>query len=171
VYEIPVRVHDDDGSEDSLVMNKLITGDAVCTRSQGFWKHQFRDKGNHQIDDSTLAAYLEIIEYASRVFSEDLDIQSIEAVHLLMNPSGSDMEAKLQGQLLAAWLNFAHGSVDLNEQIDTDGDGLGDMLLFELMEFVENTLLQENPSHRELVQAKDLIELVNLLDEGKKGCK
>lgn len=93
----------------------------------------------------------------SRVFSEDLDIQSIEDAHLLMNPRESDMEVKLQGQLLAAWLNFAHGTVDLNEQIDTDGDGLGDILLFELMEFVENTLLQENLSHMELACRKGKI--------------
>ena len=80
------------------------------------------------------------------------------------------MRPKAEAQLLAAWLNFAHGSVGWDELIDTDKDGIGDTSLSEVGPRVEAILPNPIPSQQELVRAKDLAEAVNLLDHGTEGC-
>ena len=103
-----------------------MTGDGDCTRTQGFWKHQFSLKGKHHIDDPALQAYLALINFASAVFSEQTPAATLAEAREVMWASGPDMRDKAEAQLLAAWLNFAWGAVGWDEMIDTDWDGLAD---------------------------------------------
>jgi hypothetical protein len=170
VYAIAIDVADDDGGADSANLPKLVTGDGDCTRSQGFWKHQFSKKGKHQIDDATLEAYLGMVNIASAVFSEQVPASTIEEARGVMWARGPSMRDKAEAQLLAAWLNFAHGSVGWDEMIDTDGDGVDDTPFHQVMPEAEATLLDAEATHKELVHAKDLAEAVNLHDEGNPAC-
>ena len=72
VHTVVVSVTDDDGDSDGDELIKLVTDDCDCAKTIGFWRHQFRGRGNQQIDDVTLAAYLGVVNFASAVFSEQV---------------------------------------------------------------------------------------------------
>ncbi|HLC05890.1 MAG TPA: hypothetical protein VJK02_22875 [Anaerolineales bacterium] len=143
----------------------------MCTLSQGFWKHQFSGQGNQQVDNDTLQAYLAIVNHASGLFSEATPLNSLAEASTVMDAKGSGMRPKAQAQLLAAWLNFAHGSVGWDELVDTDRDGTGDTAFSEVVSDAEVILHNPNANQQELVRAKDLAEAVNLLDQGTEGCE
>ncbi len=169
-YDVAVEVADDDGGTDLESLPKLVTGDGDCTKSQGFWKHQFSKKGKHQIDDVTLQAYLDIVGFASAVFSEQVPASTIGEARDVMWASGPSMRDKAEAQLLAAWLNFAHGSVGWDELIDTNDDDVGDTSFHQVMSEAEAILLHADATHEELEHAKDLAEAVNLHDEDNPAC-
>ena len=67
-----VTATDDDGGSDPDSLTKLVVDDCDCTKSQGFWKKQFSEKGKKdQIDEESLNAYLAIINFVSGVFDEN----------------------------------------------------------------------------------------------------
>jgi hypothetical protein len=169
VETVAVEVIDDDGGTDSASCAKLITGDGDCTRTQGFWKHQFRLKGKHHIDDPTLEAYLDVVGFASAVFSEQVPASTLEEAREVWERDAS-MRDLAQSQLLAAWLNFAHGAVGWDEAIDTDGDEAADTPFYQVVSAAETILLDDEATHLELEQAKDLAEAVNLHDEDNLLC-
>lgn len=170
VHTVAVEVADDDGGIDSASLPKLVTDDHECTRTQGFWKHQFSEKGKHQIDDATLQAYLDIVNFASAVFSEQVPTGTIEEAREVMKVSGSSMRDNAEAQLLAAWLNFAQGAVGWDELIDTNDDDVGDIPFHQVMSEAEAILLNADATHDELEHAKDLAEAVNLHDEDNLAC-
>jgi streptogramin lyase len=171
VYLVAVTVADDDGGSDSDELPKLVTGDGDCTRTQGFWKHQFGLKGKHHIDDPTLEAYLGLVNFASAVFSEQSPASTLAEAREVMWASGPDMRDKAEAQLLAAWLNFANGAVGWAELIDTDGDDVDDMPFYQVVSAAEAILLDADASHAQLVHAKDLAEAVNTHDEDNPACR
>jgi hypothetical protein len=73
-------------------------------------------------------------------------------------------------QVLAAWLNFAKGAVDWDEQFDTTGDGTPDMTFETLVHTVEDILGDPNATKSELEYAKDLAETVNKSDKNNPDC-
>jgi hypothetical protein len=166
---VMVGVADDDGGTNSASCAKLVTGDGDCTRTQGFWKHQFKLKGKHHIDDPTLQAYLDIIGFGSAVFSEQVPASTLEEAREVWERDAS-MRDLSQSQLLAAWLNFAHGAVGWDELIDTDGDEAADTPFYQVVSAAETILLNDEATHLELEQAKDLAEAVNLHDEDNPLC-
>jgi len=170
VRAIAVEVTDDDEGADSASLPKLVTGDGDCTKSQGFWKHQFSEKGKHQVDDTTLEAYLDMVNFASVVFSEQVPARTIEEAREVMWARGPSIRDKAEAQLLAAWLNFAHGSLDWDELIDTDDDGVGDTSFHQVMTEAEAILLDAYATHQELRHAKNLAEAMNLHEDGNPAC-
>jgi hypothetical protein len=168
---IQVNVSDDDGGSNTVELPKLITGDAVCTKSQGFWKHQFRGDGHQHIDDAILEEYLEGVNFVSTYFSEVVQLTSIEEAGATLNPKGGDMRRKAEVQLFAAWLNFINGAVGWDELINSNDDGLGTMPLHQIMTEIENILLDPDASKPELELAKDLAEVVNEFDNQTPDCE
>ncbi|MFP3853498.1 MAG: PKD domain-containing protein [Anaerolineales bacterium] len=170
IFSIEVMVHDDDGGSAAESMPKLVTGEAVCSRSQGYWQHQFSGKGKQHIDDETLLAYLEIVNHYSDYFSEVRSLSSIEEAKEIFDVSGPSMRSKAEAQLLAAWLNFANGAVDWNQQIDTGDDPLGTASYSQVIQTAEAILLDAEADHQQLERAKDLAETVNHLDKENSSC-
>jgi hypothetical protein len=164
VYSLIVSVADDDGGANAVSFTKLVTGRATCTQGLGFWKHQFSVLGTHQIDNPTLLAYLGVINHASGLYSERVAASTLPEARAVLNPSGSSMRPKAQAHLLAAWLNFAHGSVGWDELIDTDRNGTPDTPLRQVLGQAEAILLNPNANQQQLVRAKDLAESINLHD-------
>ena len=173
IHQITVVVSDDDGGTASATLPKLVTGTDECTRSQGFWKHQFSGQGKEHIDNATLQAYLEVVNFASAVFSESVPASTLAEAKLVIKARGSGTRAKAQAQLLAAWLNFANGAVERDEAVplDDDDDGAPTLPFHELISQAETILLDLDASRRDLKQAKDLAEAVNLLDEDNEACE
>jgi PKD repeat protein len=170
ISELQVTVVDDDGGSSQDQVPVMILGNAVCAQSQGFWKHQLSDKGKKQIDETTINAYLDMVGFSSSYFSEYADTSTVEAASIIMNPKGSEMRDKAQAQLLAAWLNFANGSVSWTEMIDVDQDGSTDLPLYEVLRQTESILLTNDASHEDLVLAKDLAESINLSSTSGSAC-
>lgn len=169
VYTLAVGVADDDGGSGSDSLAKLITGAEECARSHGGWKHNTSSGGKPQVDAATMQAYLDIADFVSEVFSEHVDASTIEKANAVLSANGTP-RARANAEALAAWLNFASGSVGWTELIDTDGDGSGDVAFNALMAQVEATLTDASASKAELVEAKDLAESVNLRDSNDRKC-
>jgi len=78
----------------------------------------------------------------------------------------SKFEEKAAQHVLAAWLNFAKGAVDADQNFTVDGV---DYTFTELRAEVES-LMSGEPTKAELNQAKKLAEAVNSLDKGNDDC-
>ena len=63
--------------------------------------------------DATIRCYLGLVGKASRVFPELTSVSSPAAAHRVLSPAGRTGKARLESELLAAWLNRAHGGVNL----------------------------------------------------------
>lgn len=75
---------------------------------------------------------------------------------------------KAEQQVLAAWLNYAKGAVDMTEIIDTDE---GPMTFSALIAEVESILLDSDSTKADLERAKDLAEAVNKSSNGDPDCE
>ena len=170
IYTVDVTVTDDDGGSDNDSLAKLVVDNRDCTRSQGFWSHQFRPNGKHHVDDATLLVYLAMIEFASPAFSEVADISTLAAAADIMTYGGPDKRAKATKQALAAWLNWASGAIGWTELIDTDGDNVADTPFNAVIAAVDAVILDGGASNGDLNGAKDLAEAVNLHDKGNPDC-
>jgi putative hemolysin len=170
IYTIELSITDDDGGACSGSMSKIVTGACSCTRSQGYWKHQFKLKGNH-LDQTTLENYLDLVDFSSAVFSELVPASTIEEAYEVLWTKGKSKRDKAYRHALAAWLNAVHGCVAWNELLDTDGDGSGDTAVLDILDAMELILLDEEASHNDLVDAKDLAEVINLHDEDNQECE
>ncbi|MFC1925996.1 PKD domain-containing protein, partial [Chloroflexota bacterium] len=167
IYTVTVTVTDDDGGSDTASLTILVTDDYEYTKSQGFWSHQFSGKGNQHIDDATLLLYLDIVNYVSGVFSEDVAMNDLADAWNVMQPGGpevgdphnSNMKGKATKQGLAAWLNFAAGGV-LWDEIVPSGQPFN-----EAMAQVEGIRLNPDSTHEDYVQANWIAEAINTMDE------
>ena len=164
VYLVRVDVTDDDGGGAFDELPKLVAGAGDCAYSQGFWRHQFRGRGKPHFDVTTLQAYLDLVGFASGVFSEEVAASIPAEAQAVFSPGGSFYDKAVR-QTLAAWLNWASGGVAWDEGIDLDGDMAPDMEFSVLIAMVEAILLDPDSDHADLEMAKDLAEAVNLLDE------
>ena len=80
------------------------------------------------------------------------------------------MRAKAEGQLLAAWLNFAHGAANWSELIDTDNDGSDDTPFHDIVAEVETLLSDTEATKEQLERAKDLASAINEIDAKNPNC-
>ena len=71
------------------------------------------------------------------------------------------MEAIFDRQLLAAWLNFANGAIDLETLFDTDGDAVPDASFADIVTAAEAARLNPATTNEELEGHKDFLESVN----------
>ena len=171
VYTVAITLTDDDGGTASDSLTKIVTGGRDCTRSQGFWSHQFRNNGKKHVDAATLALYLDLIQVASGVYSEVEDVSTLELAGSIMTYGGPDKLTKAHKQALAAWLNFASGAIGWTELVDTDGDNVADTSFYAIMATVEGILADGGAaSHADLVIASSLAESVNLHDADSPDC-
>jgi hypothetical protein len=165
-YQIVFGSLDDDGGTGSDTANVIITGNADATRSAGFWYIQFRLGPGSVFSPTTLQCYLDIAAYMSLVFNEVKDASTLaKARQILSTQSSADGTAQLDRQLLAAWLNFANGSLDLNELVDTDGHGGVDTTFYAAVTAAEAVRLNPASTKAELLAQAKILERINLRDE------
>jgi len=188
VYAVKVVVRDDDKGTDFISLPKLVTDNFECTRNHGFWKQQFKasvsGKGRQHINDAALLAYLDIINFASSVFSENTPASTVEQAWAVLWPNkdldddDGDPSDKLQKALreaLATWLNFARGMVLWDELItvrfgDHDDEPGVTKMFYQWMAEVEGVLLNPTSTHEDYVRAKDIAEDINDSDEDNPAC-
>lgn len=159
LYEIGFSAVDDDGGSNSDTAIVLIAGNSRRARSTGDWQHQFGRQGHTDFDEATLECYLEIINYASTVFSEKRDATTIPEAHnvlFLRQNGGSEIE-QLDRELLTAWLNFADGAFERHQMFDPDHDGVSSTFA-EIIATAEAVRLSPTSTERELRDQKNILQ-------------
>ena len=87
IYTVEVTVDDDDLGSDVDDLTKIVVDDCDCTKTQGYWKHQFSDKGkDDKIDEESLNAYLAIINFVSNVFDEEVALTGVADASSILDP-------------------------------------------------------------------------------------
>ena len=106
----------------------------------------------------------------SSLFSEEVDASNLDAAEEVLDPSQSKGEIRVQfdRQLLAVWLNFANGTIEYDEEVDTDFDDIADTELLTFLCEVEAARLDATTSDADIEDLKDLLEAINLLDDHSK---
>ena len=83
----------------------------------GWWLNQVRPGPPDDFSTETLECYLAITGYFSLVFPDGMTRQ--DAIQILHTPAKSPVLDVFKQQLLAAWLNFANGAIDLDSPVVT----------------------------------------------------
>lgn len=165
IVTISVDVADDDGGSASISLPKLVTGDAVCSKSLEFWEDEYEEDEEGVFDDADLVAFLDIVRFASTYFSEKVPLSSIQEAHQPLDGDDSTRE-EATAEALAAWLNLAQGAVGWDDLIDTDDDGIGDTPFHEVMAEIESILRDDGATDDMLEHAEALAASVNELSAG-----
>jgi len=80
---------------------------------------------------------------------------------LAVNSNNGSARQLLDRQLLAAWLNFAHGSLTLTTMVDTDGVGGADTAFGTVMAQAEAARLNPATAPAVLLAFKNMLERIN----------
>ncbi|MER5645596.1 S8 family serine peptidase [Streptosporangium sp. NPDC002524] len=102
---------------------KTAAAPTVCTRgkstrtlSAAQWAAE-ATRGKGRITDATLGCYLGLVTKASKVFAEVTPAATAAAAYKVLKPAKKTARAKLESELLAAWLNWANGGVNFTAKI------------------------------------------------------
>jgi len=164
VYTSGLKVGDDDGGATTGSLNVIIVGNGRPNRPHGFWKQQHRHHAfatgpRPDFAAATLGCYLDITAYMSRVFDEKTAAATFaQAYDVLDTRSTSNIDELFDQQLLAAWLNFAHGAIEWDRLVDTDGDGRPDTRFLTAIEAAEDLRLDPAATRRQLDAMKKVVE-------------
>jgi hypothetical protein len=143
LYAAGLVVADDDGgiAGDSTVI--IARDNAHTVLSAGFWSLLALPKSLYP--DATIACYASAAALTSSVFGElrPLDTPDDARTILTWSPTLSPAE-QLDRELLAAWLNYVNGAIDLTTPIDTDHDFVCDTTFGDAMATAED--LRTNPA-------------------------
>ncbi|HKJ54673.1 MAG TPA: PKD domain-containing protein [Nitriliruptoraceae bacterium] len=152
---VMVTLTDDDGGTTQASAGVLVTGTADDTQAVGWWKHQYADAGKPHIDADTAAGYLEVVDAASGIFSEDTPL-SFDQVGEILSPSPGDARDRATADLLVAWLQFASGAVDIGADVPLAGGASAPFLdlLFEAEAIIANPAASDAALHDVELQLK-----------------
>lgn len=129
VHEVAIAVEDDDGGvdDDAAVVVALgdgvdpgdKDGDQLKRQHRNKWRKEFKDDGEKsEFEHATLHCYLELARTFSTVFDEEIALSTFEDADLVLHKKTegpSNYQQKVDAELLAAWLNFAHGLIPIDE--------------------------------------------------------
>ncbi len=110
---------DDDGGTADASIGVLVTGTDAEVRSRSRWIHEFAGIARAEAPDATVAAYLDVVEAASTVFSEGQPVASAAEALVVLSPRVDEPRAQARAELLCAWLQFAGGAVPWDAAITT----------------------------------------------------
>jgi PKD domain-containing protein len=162
-FESSLTATDDDTGVTAATVNVIIVGNNHPNQLHGYWKQQFRSYvlglGPSDFDAATLTCYLKIASYMSRVFTERTAAQTFtEAYAVLDTGPTKPIRALFDVQLLAAWLNFANGSIEYNQLVDTNGDKRPDTPFLTAIAAAESIRLDPASTQQQLDQQKLIVE-------------
>jgi len=137
VYNVALRLTDDDGGSAESGLDLLVTDNRTCTRDIAYWSQQFTGRGGRaEIDADRLRGYVDVVRYVSAYF-DDANLADVNAAESLLAPGGRSAGPGPDVQMvLAAWLNFASGGVGWDQPIPR-----ADAIFNELMARLDTALL------------------------------
>jgi hypothetical protein len=162
-FESRFTATDDDTGTDRATVNVIIVGNNHPNHPHGYWKQQFRHyvvgQGPTDFDAATLTCYLKVAGYMSRVFSEQTAADMFAQAYLVLDTGPTKPLRQLfDVQLLAAWLNFANGSIEHNRLVDTNGDKTPDTPFLTAIAAAEAVRLDPASTLQELDRQKLIVE-------------
>lgn len=162
MYTVGFSSTDDDGGAASDSVSVIVQGLSAIPRGAGYWKHQYGGVGLIDHSTSTLDCYLAITQYTSTIFSEARNVSTRAAAHdlLFSKPGDSDVN-KLDREILTAWLNFANGSLDWGQLVDTNADGLPDTAFSTVVAAAETVRLNPASTARDLDRQRQILQRIN----------
>lgn len=167
LYVVSFMAEDDDGGQGEDYVAVIITANADKARLEGYWQHQYSGKGKIDFDQATLEGYLAIIGHMSTVFNEPRDASTIEKAHdvLFLKQNNGSATEQLDRELLVVWLNFANGTIDYMELLDTDKDGIGDTPFAGVVAAAEVVRLNPDATKSEIKEQTNILHHVNQMSE------
>jgi len=162
-YDVVFSALDDDSGSASDAIKVLITGNEDNGQPSGYWAHQYRQRGEIDFEPATLRCYLEIAAFVSRVFNEARDVSTFVRAQALLFSQGVSVSKldQLDRDLLTAWLNFANGAVEWNEQVDTNGNGTPDTPFHDAMRAAESVRLDPNATPAQIDAQRAILQSIN----------
>lgn len=164
-YEVTVRVTDDDagGGTDSTWV--IVTGTDDRVRAPGWWYNQYdasKKKNSQALPQTTLSCYLEVVDHMSQVFDSFRVIDTFLQARDVLNTRQTSSDAEIMvRQLLATWLNVAHGSLAINQLVDTDGDAVVDARLLDVLQAAEAARMDPQSTRSQLLGWEDVLQRIN----------
>ena len=155
---------DDNGFSPIDSIHVIIVGNGTERITSEHWRHEFNFRPQSDFTDAELNCYLAITGFTSLVFNERRDASTIPlagAVLALKEPPFPVELRHLDAEILAAWLNFANGTIDWNQLIDTNKDGTGDTAFRDVMANAEAIRNSPSATKSALIEQRDLLMRVN----------
>ena len=162
LYTVGFQSGDDDTGSASSTVKVIVGGSATVPLGAGNWQTNYRPRPT-ALSESRRQCYLLIVGFMSTVFNEATDVSTVEKAFnaLAVNQNGGSATQLLDRQLLAAWLNFAHGAFTLTTMVDTDGVGGPDTAFGTVMAQVEAARLNPATPPAVLLAFKNMLERIN----------
>ena len=169
LYEIVLASDDDDGGHGEDSATVIVVGDAEQIRSAGYWQQQVQftqqNKKNADFEAETLLCYLDIIRVTSLIFDEQESLSTLQdARDVLKVGQKTTHHEQLLRQILASWLNFANGSIAIDELVDTDADNVPDSVFSGVISDAEAVFLNPASTIEELSEQIAMLDSVNNTD-------
>ena len=163
VYDVTFSALDDDSGSASDTIKVLISGNEDEGQPSGYWAHQYRQKGTIDFDDATLACYLEIVAFVSKVYNETRDASTFARAQQILFAQDKPVNKRdqLDRDLLTAWLNFANGAVKWDEQVDTNRNGTPDTAFYQAMQAAEAVRNNPNATAAQLDAKRAIVQSIN----------
>jgi hypothetical protein len=162
LYNMQLKVTDDDGGNTADNTVILITGNATVSKGHGWWLNEYRPKGD-SFTPAQLQCYLDITNYLSMVFSEKTPALTRAQAEKILNAPAKAPEAVIFDQMdLGAWLNFANGSIKLSSPVDSNGDGINDSTFGAVMFTAESVRINPASTSAQIKAQKTIVERIAL---------
>ena len=147
-----------DEKEDNAEIKELF---GTNTSDPNRRKCKARIKRVNVIAQQDLVTYITLIRAASSYFDEQMALTSLEDAAVILTAKGGPVRNRATRQTLAAWFNFAHGTVSFDDQVNIDEDPAPDMTFAEAMAQIEAILSNPNASKKELRKARKMALRIN----------
>ena len=163
LYELSSTARDDDGGTGTDGMPVIVQGNAPLSLLADVWYVKYLTGDLTGLGKERLDCYLKIVQHASAVFSEKVDVSTQDkAANVLFLNLLLDPKRSLDRQLLAAWLNFANGAFEPNELVDTDSDLKADTPFLEALQNAERVRLDPNATRQQLNAQAAILTCINI---------
>jgi hypothetical protein len=140
-YEPTAAAGDDDVGSASDSIQVVTFGTARVALLTSWWISQYTFPGKKfpgDLSDATLACYLTTTRHFSDVFDETVDLTTDKHATKVLNPGLLASSRKvLLSRILTMWLDVVHGTIALDEPVNTDLDPQPETTVWGLLEDAE----------------------------------
>jgi hypothetical protein len=165
LYTIGFDSTDDDaGVSPTDTARVIIAGGGTAPMASEHWRHEYVFPLQSQFTIAQLNCFLTITGFTSLVFDETRSASTISqaaAVLSLSKPPAREELRHLDAEILAAWLNFANGSIGWSQLIDTDKNGTGDTAFSVVLANAEAVRNNPASTKKQVLDQRDLLMRVN----------
>lgn len=162
LYDLSFTARDDDGGTGSDRTPLIVQGNAPLSLLADVWYVKYLTGDLTGLGKERLDCYLKIVQHSSAVFSETRDVSTQEKAAQTLFLSLLDPERTFDRQLLTAWLNFANGSFDPDELVDTNSDLKADTPFLEAVQHAEAVRLDPDATRQERAEQVAILTCINI---------